>query len=531
MIRTRSDEIAVEKGCWFDDDAADYYVRFIETYAIPTRGPRANQPVQLLPWQREIFQAIFGWKREDGRRRFRSGCLFVPRQNGKSFVCSWLSLAMLVADREPGAYCVISAVTGEQTRVVFDEVLNSVRQSEDLSAVLKCVPSIREIRFPKINARLKGLSNEGWGKLGNPPHCAIMDEFAFWPDYSPYDALRTGMDSRRQPLLFAISTSGTDRTTPAYEMHEYGRGILNGSVVDPWFFPAIFAAEPEDPIDDPKTWQKANPSLGVTIRHEETEAWANRAKQSKREELAFRQFRLDQWCTSVNQYLDLDAWQRAAIAADAWPELDGADSYIGVDLSQTRDLAAVATLTHYQGRWLADVHSFCCRAAVEKREAQNLQKYTVFEAEGSLTVHDGNIIDFEDVRAHIRNVCERRNVKVIAFDPREASDTILILKGEGLPAEIYPQGPLYMNGPMTRLESWLADGKFAYRGSLLLAWQAQNLEAKKDHRELLAPKKPDGNDAAKIDAMVAILIAIGKSIIGEAEQQADAGAGPSFLVI
>jgi phage terminase large subunit-like protein len=533
LIQTKSDRDAVDAGYYFDAPAADRSVRFCERYLVPTRGPSADKPATLIPWQRCLFRALFGWKRPNGLRRFRFGALFVPRQNGKSFVASGISLYMLTADGEPGAYCVVSAVTGFQTQVVFDEVLNSVKASPELSSVLRPIPSIREIRYPSKNGKLKGLSNEGWGKLGNPPHCAVMDEFCFWKDYKPYEALKTGMDSRLQPLLFAISTSGHDRSSVGYEVWEYARGIQAGTIRDLHFFPAIYAADPEEPIDDPKTWEKANPSLGVTVRHEETAAWAARAKHSKTEELQFRQYRLNQWVSSCNQFLNLDALQRCAVPRDQWPDLTGLDCYVGVDLAQTRDLVAVVWITPHGGKYYLEHHSFACRVAVEMREAQNLVRYTIFVAEGTLTVHEGNIIDFEDVRAFIEKICETRNVKVIAFDPREASDSILILKAKGLPAEQYPPGPLYFDGPMKRLEGWVNDGKLVFDGSAIALWQAQNLEAKTDHRELMCPMKPRGNNAAKIDLWYAGFIATGKTILGEAQAQADAIGGQSvgFCVV
>ena len=533
FVRTKSDIAAVNAGCWFDDDAADRVVRFVETFIVPTRGFGADKPVTLLDWQRDDLRVLFGWKRADGRRRFRSGCEFIPRQNGKSFLATCIALYMLVGDREKGAYCVISAVTGEQTKVVFDEVANSVEQSKKLKAILKVVPHQREIRYAKTNSRLKGLSNEGWGKLGNPPHCAVMDEFCFWKNYKPYEALKTGMDSRRQPLLLAISTSGHDRTSVGYEMWSYAEAVLSGAVVDLSFFPRVYSAPVELAIDDPATWKLANPSLGVTVREEETANWAARAKRAKTEELQFRQYRLNQWVTSVNQFLDLDKFHACAVAGELWPDLTGLETWVGIDLSQTRDLTAVVSITPFQGRYWLEHHSFCCRKKVEEREAQNLVRYTLFEAEGTLTVHDGNIIDFDDMRAFMKALAERRNVKVFAFDPREASDSILILKAEGYTAEQYPPGGLYFDTPMKRLESWVNDGKLAHRGDSMILWQAQNLESRKDYREMMTPKKPDNNDAAKIDVMYATLVAIGKVITGEAQNQADAitGACPAFVVL
>lgn len=515
-IITRSDEWCIDNGYWWDEDAAQRPVRFIQQYVIPTRGPSADTHVTLIDWQRHGFRRLMGWKKPDGRRRFRFGSLFIPRQNGKSFFASCLALYMLMADREPGAYVVVSAVTGEQTKVIFNEVLNSVRQSPALLDAVVCRPSTREIYYPKTNSVLKGLSNEGWGKLGNPPHCAVLDEFAFWQSYKPYEALKTGMDSRRQPLLFTISTSGTDRSTPAYDVWQYAQAVQDGAVVDSDFFPMVYAAKPTDDIHDPDVWKAANPSLGFTVPVEETGKWATRAKRSKVEELQFRQFRLNQWCASVNQFLDLDAWQDCKV--DQWPDLDGKDAYVAADLSTSGDLTSVVTTIPHQGGFYTEHHSFCCRAGVERNESKQMVKYSMFENEGTLTVHDGNSIDFQDVRDYIRGRCEKYKVRAIAFDPsHNANDTMLMLAAEGLPVEQYRQGPLYFNQPMRRLSELVMDRKLCHRGDSLANWQAQNLESKKDHRDLLRPTKP--SDDAKIDMMVALLMSLALALRGQAQPE------------
>ena len=456
---------------------------------------------------------LFSWIKPNGKRRFRAGALFIPRQNGKSFFASCLSLYMLVADKEPGAYVSVSACTSEQTKIVFGEVANSVRNSPKLMASLVLRESTNEIFYPATNSKLKGLSSEGWGKLGLPPHLGVCDEFCFWQNYRAYEALKTGMDSRSQPLLFCISTSGTDRSSIGYDMWKYAEAIEQNLITDEAFAPFVYAARPDDDIHDPHIWMKCNPSLGVTVPLAETRAWSERAKTSKVEELQFRQYRLNQWTTSVNQFLNLDRFAECKVAD--WPCLDGKTAFVGLDLSCTTDLTSVVAVIPHEGRYYIDHHSFCCKSGVERREAQNIVKYTLFEAEGTLSVHDGNCIDYDLVRQHVRNLCKKYKVQVIAFDPnRNAADTMITLSGEGYPCEQFRQGSLYFNTPMLRLSELVLDGKIAHRGDSLLSWQAQNLEAKKDSRDLLCPHKPS-NDA-KIDTMVALLMGLAKALEGQA---------------
>lgn len=49
-----------------------------------SKGEWARKPVELSPWQKFIIGSLFGWKRADGTRRFRSAYLEVSRKNGKA---------------------------------------------------------------------------------------------------------------------------------------------------------------------------------------------------------------------------------------------------------------------------------------------------------------------------------------------------------------------------------------------------------------------------------------------------------------
>lgn len=47
------------KGSYYDKDAADYAVNFIECLC-HTKGTRAHKPFKLIPWQEQIIRDIFG---------------------------------------------------------------------------------------------------------------------------------------------------------------------------------------------------------------------------------------------------------------------------------------------------------------------------------------------------------------------------------------------------------------------------------------------------------------------------------------
>ena len=50
---------------YFDKDAAEKSISFIETFCTHTKGELAGKPFLLEEWQKKIVGDIFGWKNKD----------------------------------------------------------------------------------------------------------------------------------------------------------------------------------------------------------------------------------------------------------------------------------------------------------------------------------------------------------------------------------------------------------------------------------------------------------------------------------
>src|SRR4051794_10012335 len=92
QVQTRADKRAIDEGCDFLVGKGEKVVRFIERFVRTTRGFGAGRAVKLLPWQRSFVIRCMSWVKPNGYRRFREAFLGIPRQNGKSFLCSALAL-------------------------------------------------------------------------------------------------------------------------------------------------------------------------------------------------------------------------------------------------------------------------------------------------------------------------------------------------------------------------------------------------------------------------------------------------------
>jgi len=86
----------------FDPQAAQHAIAFFG-FLRHSKGEWAGQTFTLAPWQAFVVGSLFGWRRADGLRRFRTAYCAVPRKNGKSTLSAGIALYLLVADGEQGA--------------------------------------------------------------------------------------------------------------------------------------------------------------------------------------------------------------------------------------------------------------------------------------------------------------------------------------------------------------------------------------------------------------------------------------------
>ena len=107
-------------GCYYDAEAANRAVGFFRDCLTHVKGELAGQPFKLDPWQENIVSTLFGWKLENGYRRFRTAYVEIPRKNGKSTLSAGLALYMLICDGEAGAEVYSAAAEREQASIVFD---------------------------------------------------------------------------------------------------------------------------------------------------------------------------------------------------------------------------------------------------------------------------------------------------------------------------------------------------------------------------------------------------------------------------
>lgn len=498
-------------GCWFDVAEADRALAFFGMLR-HHKGEWAGQPVDLQPWQVFTIREVFGWKREDGTRRYRTDYEEIARKNGKSTKAAGMGLYLTLADQEPGAEVYSSATKRDQARIVFDAAKEMVRRSPELR---KYVKSYRgNMSVARLGAKFEPLSAEGDTLDGLNPHGNIVDELHAHRTRLVWDVLDTAMGARRQPLTVAITTAGMyDPTSIGWEIHNYACQVLEGVFEDESFFAFIAAADEGDDWTDPEVWWKANPNLDVSVKREYLAQQIEKAKRQPTFLNTVLRLHLNLWMQQVTRWISMRDWKACPEREDE-AALYGSPAYAGLDLSSKLDLTALILVVPAEGGFYDVVPRFWCpQDTAAQRSMDDRVPYDAWIRDGWIEGTPGDVIDYEFIEAEVRGLADLFDIRELAYDPWSAMQTALRLQNEGLTVVEVRQGYRDMSEPCKELERLVVSGKLRHGDHPVLSWMANNVAVMEDPAGNL--KLAKDRSAEKIDGVVALAMAIGRAIVNQ----------------
>ena len=188
---------------YFDVNKAIAIDKFIHLLRF-TEGHKVGQPIKLANFQELIIKNTFCWreKKDKSVTRFNDIIVFLPRKQGKSFICSMLAILAVMLEENA-------------------EVLNGAG-TESQALILEFQGST----FAPV-------ANNATAMDGKNPNTILCDE-AMIVARALMESLTSGFMQRKSYQAFYISTQySTDMKTGWLdEMLEYGRKVLNGVLED-----------------------------------------------------------------------------------------------------------------------------------------------------------------------------------------------------------------------------------------------------------------------------------------------------------
>jgi phage terminase large subunit-like protein len=495
------------------ESRADRAVRLINQLT-HTKGPFAGKTFNLRPWQeKNIIRPLFK-TRKDGLRQYRTCLLMLPRKNGKSEIAAALAIYFLLFDGEIGAEVYSAAADKDQAALVFNVAAQMIRNDPELEAQCEIIDSQKRIVHRKSGSFYRAISAEAYSKHGFNASVVIYDELHAAPNRELWDVLSTSQGARAQPLMIAITTAGYDRHSILWELYAHAKKVAENPKLDPTFLPILYEAPAEADWTNERVWKAANPALGDFRSIEEMRTMAARAKEIPAQENSFRRLYLNQWTEQASRWISLAAWDACCERIERHV-LRGRRCYVGMDLSTTKDLTALVAVFPDDEGFDVLGQFFVPKENIAERVRRDRVPYDQWERDGYLIATEGNVVDYEAIRATLRDWGAEFDVREIAFDPWNATDLVARLQEtDGFTCVQLRQGFGSLSAPTKSLEKAVLSKTLRHDGHPVMRWNIGNIAIETD---------PAGN--LKLSKKVSTERIDGASALVNAVARMDANAG------
>ena len=519
----------------FDEEKA---LRFFEWAALHkhTKGVLVGEPIEFTPIQRFIFGNVYGWVHQDtGLRRFRKAYWQVARKNAKSQSLAIVGDYELMALGEPMSEVYIGATKSMQAKIIYNEVVAMLKRCPLLKG--KWHESYGVIRHPKSDSILRALSKDD-GKTGDGlnPQCGLIDEYHAHPTDEILEVINTGMVARRQPLLFIITTAGTNFGGPCYRV-EYP---LVEKILDPSldfdvadYFCMVNELDRDregnliDDVKDEVCWVKANP-IAATY----PEGLANirsklaSALESPEKMESFLTKNMNLWVNqSAMSYMDMAKWKERGAITEIPVDLYGRSAYVGIDLSKRIDLTAAGIIVPIDVdsavQYVVRAHGFIPEDTVAVHEKTDKVPYRAWAKAGYLTITPGDVVDYRFIESWIHETTDDLgvNVKELCYDPYNATHFAQDFDAQGITTVEVRQGMRTLSEPTKAFREEAYRGNILHEPNPLLDWAVSNAVTKRDHNENIILDKEKSTN--RIDPIAAVINAFSRARVTAEEDMSD----------
>lgn len=433
-----------KRGLDWDLPAALRAIGFFPDVLRLNGGQFEGRPFELHASQKFRVGSLFGWKRRDGRRRFRRFYDEEGKGNGKSPMLAGIGLYCMLADNEARAEVYAAGAKKDQAMVLFRDAVAMVDQSPSLARRLTKSGSnpVWNLADLRTGSFFRPISSEKQGASGPRPSCALCDEIHEHRDGTTIEMLERGFKWRRQPLLVMATNSGSDLGTVCGQEHQHAVKVAAGTrtpdkeftyvgePIDDSTFAFVCSLDPDDdPLKDPSCWAKANPLLGMTVEEDYLAGVVKQARDIPGKQNNILRLHFCKWTDADETWLPRAAVE--AVLVDFDPAIhEGRDVNLGADLSGSQDLTAVAAvvetgtveIVNTDGTTVALptydawVEAWTPLDTLTARAERDNQPYDLWVEAGQLHAEPGTTIRLDFVAARIGEINSAYRIRWIAYD-------------------------------------------------------------------------------------------------------------------
>ena len=499
---------------YYDTKDALLRIDFMERCVRLTKSPYYNKPMILMLWQKAFIEAVYSFKMSETTfDRFKKVLLLIARKNTKSETCSALGLSELIVGND-GADIVCSSNDDNQASITYDAIdtMRRLIDPDDLDTK-------RNQRFilNKTNgSKIFKLSDRTRNKEGRNIDFAILDEIHEMQENIIAKSIEQSQSLKDNPKLILITTEGFVVDGYLDDELKKARAIINGeddSQSGMRFLPWLYTQDSENEVwQNPKTWVKSNPTLGIVKKWDYLQEQVEIARKSKADRIFVlsKDFNIKQ--NSVEMWLNLEDYTYKAVYD--LEDFRGCVCLGAVDLSETTDLTCAKILMMKPDDNTKYIHTMYFIPERKLEDSDDWYagaRYKEWAKEGLLTITEGNDLDLSVVADWFYRLYKEYDIKLwkCGYDQRFSKDWITRMDSYGWTKEnedliLILQNAQTLSNALKLCEADLKKQVINYNENKIDRWCFKNAGIKVDDRSQCLCVKTE--KAKRIDGAVTLII-------------------------
>lgn len=504
----------------YDTSDAHFRIEFIETFCRHTKSPFYGKPFLLELWEKAFIEVFYSFKWSDEGyyryyeeyppkpklRRFKKAILLIARKNGKSTLCAALCLTELMVGTG-GNDIVCSSNDDSQADLIFGEI-NNMREQFDPKGK-RTHKNLKGIYNQKNRSRIFKISDKTRNKEGRNIDGAILDESHEMKTNVIAKSIDQSQSTKDEPWFINITTEGFVNDGYLDQELKYARGVLEGEQEDATLLAWLYTQDSEQEVwQDPKSWQKSNPSLGSIKKVKYIKDQIRKAQKDKAERVFMLSKDFNIKSNNAAAWLLAEEIRNSKDEEFELEEMRGRVAIGGVDLSKSGDLACARALFIKDGKKYTVSQYFIPQTKLLNLSKEDEDKYKEWVRQGRITISDGNENDFSHVTAWFVKLVKEYGIRFLKIGYDKWSAVYWAKEMEDLGFDtvrvVQDWGP--MSEPMRLVEADLRSDLIYYNDDSLDRWCLENTAIAVNSKLEQMPVKIQGKEDKKIDGAVTLII-------------------------
>lgn len=494
-----------------------FAVNFFPMFLNHTKGKIAGQPFELAPFQQFTMYNVFGWVDATGKRRINTVYDKRAKKNGKSAEMAGLALYCMALDEEMEAEVYVGATKEEQAKICWQQAAQFIKSPVANRNLAKLGFQVQQkkILFHPTGSVMMPLGGDSKTQDGVNPHLSIIDEYHAHATDGVKENLESGSVQRKQPLLWHITTAGTNIASVCKIYEDSMIDILEGRKEDDSLFIMIHDLDEEDDWQNPENWIKANPLLHQGLDIDNIRKEFVKAVNLPSKIPNFKTKHLNMWVDAPQIWIPNEIWMQNKVDKIPLEKFTQLSAYAAVDLSTNTDITAFVVVSEPDENEFRYIKPFffCPKDTIDRRSKEDRVPYRYWMDQGLLIATPGNSVDYNYIEDCVLTNYNELNIKRIEFDKWNASQVVNNLQAKGLNISFFSQAISNFSFPTKFFEKLVYDGKLKHDGNPILSWMLSGCVKIEDSNENVKIHKGNSNKGGKrVDGIIAAIMCIGGSM-------------------